>query len=153
MKKCLLLIVLCPTSLLCQSNTTTYLMSTQACVHLSNCILYGPGESWSLWEADSSSPLPTSDFAIFSIYNWVGGFSVVNTYRCDTQSYVTQSLPSPAPLPTLQITASCSGVDSNAGLPFSLNYVIYAYSYVTRGGGGKGGGGAGTLATGLPAAQ
>ena len=144
MKTCLPVVLFCLAPVFSQTTTTTYEIPAQGCVHLSNCILYGPAESWSLWEADSQPPLPVSDFAIFNVYSWVDGFSVVDTYPCLSQSYTTKSLPGPAPKPTLEVTASCSGVDHDKGLPFSMTYLIYAYSYYSRGGGGRGGGGAGT---------
>jgi hypothetical protein len=121
--------------------TSTYALPPSVCVNISNCIIYGPAESYSLW-----SELGTAgqSWQIFNVYSWVGGFSVVDTYHCDSASYQRGAPDSNAPAgSTTQITASCSGVDSK-GLAFTMNYVVYAYSYYSRGGGGKGGGGAGT---------
>ena len=73
-------------------------------------------------------------------YSWVGGFSVVDTYHCNSAAYQQGPPDSSAPAgSTTQISASCSGVDTNAA-PFTMNFVVYAYSYYSRGGGGKGGG-------------
>jgi hypothetical protein len=93
-----------------------------------------------LWEEIGTAG---QTWQIFNVYSWVGGFSVVNTYHCD--SAYQQGAPGSGAPPgsTTQITASCSGVDSN-GVPFSMSFVVYAYSYYSRGGGGRGGGGAGT---------
>jgi len=121
--------------------TTTYELPQAGCVHISNCIIYGPAESFSLWEEIGSNG---QSWQIFDVYSWVGGFSVVDTYHCDSASYQQGAAGSGAPSgSTTEIKASCSGIDSN-GAPFAMNFVVYAYSYYSRGGGGKGGGGAGT---------
>ena len=121
--------------------TTTYTLPPAGCVHITNCIIYGPAESFSLWEEIGTSG---QSWQIFNIYSWVNGFSVVDTYHCDSASYQQGAPDSNAPAhSTTEITAACAGTDSN-GKPFSMNFVVYAYSYYSRGGGGKGGGGAGT---------
>ncbi|MBZ5603518.1 MAG: hypothetical protein LAO79_14560 [Acidobacteriia bacterium] len=123
------------------AETSTYALPPAGCVKITNCIIYGPSESYSLWEEIGTSG---QTWQIFSVYSWVGGFSTVDTYHCDSASYAQGAPDSGAPAgSTTQITASCSGVDSN-GVPFAMNFVVYAYSYYSRGGGGKGGGGAGT---------
>jgi hypothetical protein len=121
--------------------TTTYALPPAGCVNISNCIIYGPAESYSLWEEIGSTG---QSWQIFNVYSWVGGFSVVDTYHCDSAAYQR----GPAGIgalagSTTQITTSCSGIDTS-GVPFTMQYVVYAYSYYSRGGGGKGGGGAGT---------
>ncbi len=121
--------------------TTTYSLPQAGCVNIHNCIIYGPAESYSLWEEIGASG---QSWQIFNVYSWVGGFSVVDTYHCDSAAYQQGPAGSGAPVgSTTQITASCSGTDST-GAPFTMSYVVYAYSYYSRGGGGKGGGGAGT---------
>jgi hypothetical protein len=106
-----------------------------------NHLIYGPAESYSLWTELGTAG---QSWQIFNAYSWVGGFSVVDTYHCDSESYQRGAPDGNAPAgSTTQITASCSGVDSK-GLAFTMNYVVYTYSYYSRGGGGKGGGGAGT---------
>ena len=121
--------------------TTTYTLPQAGCVNIANCIIYGPAESYSLWEELGSSG---QSWQIFNVYSWAGGFSVVDTYHCDSASYQRGAADSSAPAgSTTQITASCAGVDTS-GAPFTMNFVVYAYSYHSRGGGGKGGGGAGT---------
>jgi hypothetical protein len=121
--------------------TTTYALPPAGCVHITNCIIYGPAESYSLWEEIGASG---QSWQIFNVYSWVNGFSVVDTYHCDSASYQQVAPDSGAPAgSTTEITASCAGVDSN-GVAFTMNFVVYAYSYYSRGGGGKGGGGAGT---------
>jgi hypothetical protein len=121
--------------------TTTYSLPPAVCVHITNCIIYGPAESYSLWTEIGTAG---QSWQIFSVYSWVNGFSVVDTYRCDSAAYQQGPATSRAPTgSTTQITASCAGVDAN-GTPFTMNYIVYAYSYYSRGGGGKGGGGAGT---------
>ncbi len=121
--------------------TTTYALPPSGCVHITNCIIYGPAESYSLWEEVGTSG---QSWQIFNVYSWVGGFSVVDTYHCDSAAYSQGAAGSGAPAgSTAQITASCSGTDSN-GAAFTMSFVVYAYSYYSRGGGGKGGGGAGT---------
>jgi len=121
--------------------TTTYTLPPAGCVNISNCIIYGPAESFSLWEEIGSAG---QSWQIFNVYSWVGGFSVVDTYHCDSAAYQRGAAGSGAPAgSTTEITASCSGVDSN-GANFTMSYVVYAFSYYSRGGGGKGGGGAGT---------
>jgi hypothetical protein len=121
--------------------TTTYALPPAGCVHITNCILYGPAESFSLWEEIGSNG---QSWQIFSAYSWGGGVSVVDTYHCASASYH-QGAPGygASAGSTVEITASCSGVDSNAA-PFTMSFTVYAYSYYSRGGGGKGGGGAGT---------
>jgi hypothetical protein len=112
------------------TTTTTYTLPPGVCVQIANCIIYGPGESFSLWT--------TPKWSIFNIYSWQNGFSVVDTFNCATQSY------SSGPGSTgIVITAACSSADAH-GVPFSMTYTVNAYSYYSRGGGGKGGGGAGT---------
>ncbi len=121
--------------------TTTYALPQAGCVHITNCIIYGPAESYSLWEEIGTAG---QTWQIFNVYSWVNGFSVVDTYHCDSAVY--QQGPSGTGAPagsTTQITSSCSGIDTS-GAPFTMHYVVYAYSYYSRGGGGKGGGGAGT---------
>ena len=123
------------------AQTTNYTLPPAVCVNISNCIIYGPGESFSLWTEIGSNG---QSWQIFNVYSWVGGFSVVDTYHCDSASYQRGAPDSGAPAKsTTQISATCSGVDSN-GKAFTMSYVVYAYSYYSRGGGGKGGGGAGT---------
>jgi hypothetical protein len=110
-------------------------------VHITNCIIYGPAESYSLWEEIGAS---SQSWQIFNVYSWADGFSVVDTYRCGSASYQQGPAGDDAPPgSTTEITASCSGLDAN-GTPFAMNFVVYAYSYYSRGGGGRGGGGAGT---------
>jgi hypothetical protein len=121
--------------------TTTYVLPQSGCVNISNCIIYGPAESFSLWEEIGNNG---QSWQIFNVYSWVNGFSVVDTYHCDSAAYQRGSAGSGAPAgSTTQVTASCSGVDTN-GTSFTMSFVVYAYSYYSRGGGGKGGGGAGT---------
>ena len=121
--------------------TTTYALPPSGCVHITNCIIYGPAESYSLWEEIGAAG---QSWQIFNVYSWVGGFSVVDTYHCDSAVYQQGSAGAGAPPgSTTQITSSCSGIDTN-GAAFTMHYVVYAYSYYSRGGGGKGGGGAGT---------
>jgi uncharacterized membrane protein YgcG len=135
------LILLAALALPALSQTTTYALPQAACVHITNCIIYGPAESFSLWEETGTAG---QSWQIFNVYSWVGGFSVVDTYHCDSASYQQGAAGSDAPPgSTTQIKSSCSGIDSN-GSSFTMNYVVYAYSYYSRGGGGKGGGGAGT---------
>lgn len=123
------------------AQTTTYVLPQAGCVHIANCIIYGPAESFSLWEEIGANG---QSWQIFNVYSWVGGFSVVDTYHCDSASYQQGPAGSGAPLHSVvQINASCSGVDSK-GVNFTMQYTVYAYSYYSRGGGGKGGGGAGT---------
>jgi hypothetical protein len=121
--------------------TTNYTLPPAVCVNISNCIIYGPAESFSLWTEVGSNG---QSWQIFNVYSWVGGFSVVDTYHCDSAAY--QRVPAGSGAPagsTTQITATCSGVDTK-GANFTMSYIVYAYSYYSRGGGGKGGGGAGT---------
>lgn len=121
--------------------TTTYALPPAGCVNISNCIIYGPAESFSLWEEVGTNG---QSWQIFNVYSWDNGFSVVDTYHCDSAAYQRGPAGSDAPAgSTTEISASCSGVDTN-GTPFTMNFVVYAYSYYSRGGGGKGGGGAGT---------
>ena len=121
--------------------TTTYALPPSGCVHITNCIIYGPAESYSLWEEIGAAG---QSWQIFNVYSWVGGFSVVDTYHCDSAVYQQgPAAPGAPPGSTTQITSSCSGIDTN-GAAFTMHYVVYAYSYYSRGGGGKGGGGAGT---------
>jgi hypothetical protein len=121
--------------------TTTYALPQAGCVHITNCIIYGPAESYSLWEEVGTAG---QSWQIFNVYSWAGGFSVVDTYHCDSAAYRQGPAGSGAPAgSTTQITSSCAGTDSS-GAAFTMNYVVYAYSYYSRGGGGKGGGGAGT---------
>jgi len=120
--------------------TTTYTLPPAGCVNISNCIIYGPAESFSLWEEQGSNG---QSWQIFNVYSWTNGFSVVDTYHCDSAAYSRGPAGGGAPAgSTTQITASCSGVDSN-GANFTMQFTVYAYSYYSRGGGGKGGGGAG----------
>ena len=117
------------------AQTTNYTIPNAGCVYISNCIIYGPGEAWGLWES--------TGYSIFNVYSWVNGFSVVDTYSCSSNSSYT-TVPNSANGPTgVTVLASCSGVDAD-GVTFTLSYTINAYSYKSRGGGGKGGGGAGT---------
>jgi hypothetical protein len=123
------------------SETTTYSLPPAGCVHITNCIIYGPAESYSLWEEIGGNG---QSWQIFNVYSWVGGFSVVDTYHCASAAYQQGAPDANAPPGTTpQISASCSGTDSN-GNAFTMHFVVYAYSYYARGGGGKGGGGAGT---------
>jgi hypothetical protein len=123
------------------AQTTTYVLPQAGCVHITNCIVYGPAESFSLWEEIGTSG---QSWQIFIVYNWVGGFSVVDTYHCNSAAYQQGPAGSGAPpLSVVQINASCAGTDTN-GAAFTMQYTVYAYSYYSRGGGGKGGGGAGT---------
>ena len=112
-------------------STTTYTLPAAGCVQIANCIIYGPGESFSLWT--------TANWSIFNVYSWTNGFTVVDTFYCTTETYSS----APAGGSSVAITASCSGKDTK-GVPFSMKYTVDAYSYYSRGGGGKGGGGAGT---------
>ncbi|HXK06944.1 MAG TPA: hypothetical protein VMS37_31405 [Verrucomicrobiae bacterium] len=121
--------------------TTTYSLPPSGCAHIDNCIIYGPAESYSLWEEIGANG---QSWQIFNVYSWVGGFSVVDTYHCNSAAY--QQGPAGAGAPagsTTQISATCSGVDTY-GAAFTMQFTVYAYSYYSRGGGGKGGGGAGT---------
>jgi hypothetical protein len=121
--------------------TATYTLPPAGCVNINSCIIYEPAESFSLWEEIGSNG---QSWQIFNIYSWTNGFSVVDTYHCDSAVYQRGAAGSSAPPgSTTQINATCSGVDSN-GAAFTMSYVVYAYSYYSRGGGGKGGGGAGT---------
>lgn len=121
--------------------TTTYVLPQAGCVRITNCIIYGPAESFSLWEEIGTSG---QSWQIFNVYSWAGGFSVVDTYHCDSAAYQQGPAGSDAPVgSTTAIRASCSGTDTS-GATFTMSYVVYAYSYYSRGGGGKGGGGAGT---------
>src|SRR5450755_724454 len=96
--------------------TSTYVLPQAGCVHITNCIVYGPAESFSLWEEIGSAG---QSWQIFNVYSWVGGFSVVDTYHCDSAAYQQGPAGSGAPAgSTTQITASCSGIDSNAA-PFT----------------------------------
>lgn len=113
------------------ATTKTYSLPPQVCVRISNCILYGPEESYSLWT--------TTTWSIFNQFSWVNGFSVVDTFNCASETYSDTSAGGTA----VVIAANCSGHDAN-GAPFSMTYRVDAYSYYSRGGGGKGGGGAGT---------
>lgn len=130
MKRLVISICLAAGAAWAQPTTTTYTLPPGVCVQITNCIIYGPAESFSLWT--------TTKWSIFNIYSWQNGFSVVDTFNCGTQSY------SSGPAGNgVAITASCSGHDAN-GAPFSMTYTVDAYSYYSRGGGGRGGGGAGT---------
>jgi hypothetical protein len=121
--------------------STTYTLPAAGCVNISNCIIYGPAESFSLWTEIGANG---QSWQIFNVYSWVGGFSVVDTYHCDSAAYTRGTPDSGAPAgSTTEVSAACSGTDSN-GLAFTMSYKVYAYSYYSRGGGGKGGGGAGT---------
>jgi hypothetical protein len=121
--------------------TTTYTLPPAGCVHITNCIIYGPAESFSLWEEIGTNG---QSWQIFNVYSWTQGFSVVDSNHCDSASYHQGTPGSDAPKgSTTQITAACSGIDSN-GAHFSMQFIVYAYSYYSRGGGGRGGGGAGT---------
>lgn len=117
---------------------TNYTFGEQSCVKISNCILYGPGEQYSLWTtAPSSSSL---GWSILSTYDWSTGVAVTTaTYNCNNGAYHS----TPASGTGVVITVSCSGTSDN-GTAFALSYQINAYSYHYSGGGGKGGGGAGT---------
>jgi hypothetical protein len=120
--------------------TTRYLLPPAGCVHITNCIIYGPSENYSLWEEIGSNG---QSWQIFNVYSWVGGFSVVDTYHCDSAAYHQGPAGTGAPPgSTTEITASCSGVDTN-GSPFTMRFAVFAYTYYSRGGGGRGGGGAG----------
>ena len=135
------LVLLAALALPVLGQTTTYALPPAGCVHITNRIVYGPAESYSLWEEIGTAG---QSWQIFNVYSWVGGFSVVDTYHCDSASYQQGAAGSGAPAgSTTQITSSCTGIDTS-GAPFTMNYVVYAYSYYSRGGGGKGGGGAGT---------
>ncbi len=124
-----------------RGETNTYTLPPSGCVNINNCIIYGPAESYSLWEETGSNG---QSWQIFNVYSWVGGFSVVDTYHCYSAAYHQGPAGSGAPAgSTTQIAASCSGTDSK-GNAFTMQFVVYAYSYYSRGGGGKGGGGAGT---------
>ena len=126
------------------AETTTYPLPPSGCVHITNCIIYGPAESYSLWEEIGTNPTVNQSWQIFNVYSWVGGFSVVDTYHCASAAYQMGAAGADAPAhSTTEISASCSGIDSQ-GAAFTMNFVVYAYSYYSRGGGGKGGGGAGT---------
>lgn len=131
MKRLVTLLFLAAPAVWAQS-TSTYTLPEGGCVQISNCIIYGPGESFSLWT--------TTKWSIFNIFSWQNGtgFTVVDTFNCASQTY--SSVPSGT---GVLITATCTGHDAN-GVPFSMAYNVDAYSYYSRGGGGKGGGGAGT---------
>ena len=64
--------------------TTTYALPPSGCVNISNCIIYGPAESYSLWEEVGANG---QSWQIFNVYSWVGGFSVVDTYHCNSAAY------------------------------------------------------------------
>jgi hypothetical protein len=121
--------------------TKTYTLPTAGCVHITNCIIYGPAESYSLWEEIGGAG---QTWQIFNVYSWSNGFSVVDTYHCNTANYQQGPAGSGAPAgTTTEITATCSGLDTN-NVAFTMNFIVYAYSYVSRVGSGKGGGGVGT---------
>ena len=135
------LVLLVAVALPLPGQTTNYVLPPSGCVQITNCIIYGPAESFSLWEELGTKG---QSWQIFNVYSWVGGFSVVDTYHCDSAAYQRGPSASAAPAgSTTEITASCSGVDTS-GAQFTMQFVVYAYSYYSRGGGGKGGGGAGT---------
>jgi hypothetical protein len=116
---------------------TNYQLPAQACVKISNCILYGPNEQFSLWTTAPSTG--TLGWSIFTVYDWSSGVAVpVDTYNCNNSSYST--VPAGTAITLSQI---CSGT-SVEGKTFQLSYTLNAYSYKARSGGGKGGGGAGT---------
>src|SRR5262245_15266682 len=119
-------------TLLPGQTTTTYTLPPAGCVNINNCIIYGPAESFSLWEEIGANG---QSWQIFNVYSWTNGFSVVDTYHCDSAVYQRGAAGAGAPPgSTTQINATCSGVDSN-GASFTLSYVVYAYSYYSRGGG------------------
>jgi hypothetical protein len=135
------LILLAALALPVLGQTTTYALPPSGCVQITNCIIYGPAESYSLWEEIGTAG---QSWQIFNVYSWVGGFSVVDTYHCDSAAYQRGPAGNGAPAgSTTEIISSCTGIDTS-GVHFTMNYVVYAYSYYSRGGGGKGGGGAGT---------
>jgi len=91
--------------------TTTYELPQAGCVYTTNCIIYGPAESFSLWEEVGNNG---QSWQIFNVYSWVGGFSVVDTYHCNSAAYHQGSPGSGAPpKSTTEITASCAGLDTN----------------------------------------
>jgi len=115
------------------ATTTTYTLPPAVCVHINNCIIYGPGELFSLWT--------TPTWSIFTVnsYSPQTGYTTLNTFYCHTENYS-----SGAGQPSgVTISVSCSDVDAH-GVPFTMSYTVNAYSYYSRGGGGRGGGGAGT---------
>ncbi len=141
MAKAALLLVLGSLAVVARGETTTYTLPQAGCVHIQNCIIYGPAESYSLWEEIGAAG---QSWQIFNVYSWVNGFSVVDTYHCNSAAYQQGAAGASAPpKSTTEIQASCSGTDST-GAPFTMTFTVYAYSYYSRGGGGKGGGGAGT---------
>ena len=102
--------------------TKTYALPPAGCVHITNCIIYGPAESYSLWEEVGTNG---QSWQIFNVYSWVGGFSVVDTYHCDSAAYQQGAPDSGAPPgSTTQITASCSGTDTKwSSVPHELRRV------------------------------
>ena len=117
-------------SALSAQSTTTYTLPQQACVQIANCIIYGPGENYSLWT--------TPGWSIFDVNSWANGFQTLDTYHCYSQTY------SSGPGTTgIVIVAGCTGTDTK-GVPFAMSYTVNAYSYVVRVGSGRGGGGVGT---------
>ena len=83
--------------------TTTYVLPPAGCVNISNCIIYGPAESYSLWEEIGTAG---QSWQIFNIYSWDGGFSVVDTSHCDSAAYQRGAAGSGAPAgSTTQISA------------------------------------------------
>ena len=134
-------ILLAASALPLLGETTTYTLPNGVCVNIGNCIIYGPAESFSLWEELGANG---QSWQIFNVYSWVHGFSVVDTYHCDSAAYQRGPAGSGSPAgSTTEIRASCAGVDAH-GADFTMHFTVNAYSYYARGGGGKGGGGAGT---------
>jgi hypothetical protein len=99
------------------SGAATYSLSPYGCVQITNCILYGPSEAYSLWT--------TTTWSIFTIYQ---NGNPLNTFNCPKESYSS----APAGGTTVVITASCSGADSY-GAHFSMTYTVNANSYLFRG--------------------
>ena len=143
MKK-LLFVLICTISYAAQTRITLAQtisyndFAMQDCVKIANCILYGPGEAYSLWTtAPTASNL---GWSIFTLFDWSSGTGVpTGTFNCNNNAYTK----APAGGTAIVLNASCSGT-STEGKAFTMSYTINAYSFYHRGGGGRGGGGAGT---------
>jgi hypothetical protein len=110
--------------------TRTFDLPPAGCVKINNCTIYGPAESYSLWEELGAAG---QSWQIFNVYSWSGGFSVVDTYHCDSAVYKQSPAGAEAQKgSTTEVAASCSSVDSD-GRAFTMNYVVHAYSYYSRG--------------------
>src|SRR5260370_20518900 len=115
------LILLAALALPVLGQTTTYALPPAGCVHITNCIIYGPAESYSLWEEIGTAG---QSWQIFNVYSWVGGFSVVDTYHCDSAAYQQGPAGSGAPAgSTTQRTLSFTGIDTS-GEPRASRHVV-----------------------------